>query len=65
MMPNLDGYEACKRIRVNGDTHVPIIATTANVGDDEKIKVSGMSDILGKPFKVDDVLQLLKVHGVI
>jgi signal transduction histidine kinase/CheY-like chemotaxis protein len=63
-MPQLDGYEATKRIRSNDDLwskHVPIIAMTANVfrEDIEKATASGMNDHIGKPIDFMTVLTKL------
>jgi CheY-like chemotaxis protein len=55
-MPEMDGLEATKILRMQGST-CPIIALTANVGTeiyDEAI-AAGMNDLLVKPFKPNDL----------
>jgi CheY-like chemotaxis protein len=65
-MPEMDGYEATRRIR-NLDTPsaatVPIIAMTANVfrEDIEKCLEAGMNGHLGKPLDIGDVLTTLRM----
>ncbi|MDR2088253.1 MAG: response regulator, partial [Clostridiales Family XIII bacterium] len=60
-MPEMDGYEATRRIRAldlpNAAT-VPIIAMTANVfrEDIEKCLEAGMNGHLGKPLDIGEVL---------
>ncbi len=63
-MPELDGYQATRRIRdkeQGTDNHLPVIALTANamVGDREKCLKSGMDDYLSKPIKPDKLLALM------
>src|SRR5690606_12938604 len=54
-MPDMDGFTAVRIIREMENTEksqVPIIALTASVSEDVKMKVkeSGMNDYLSKPF---------------
>ncbi len=65
-MPKMDGYTASKEIRALDDfKKTPIVALTASVIDSAKIKITeaGIDDYLSKPFKVEDLKQmLLKYH---
>lgn len=64
MMPEMDGYEAIKRIRLlNKYEHLPIIALTAKAmkDDREKCLKAGASDYISKPVKLEQLLSLLKV----
>ena len=62
-MPEIDGYEATRRIRaVEGeDEHVYIVALTAfaMAGDRARSLAAGMDDHLTKPLKLDALRELL------
>jgi CheY-like chemotaxis protein/HPt (histidine-containing phosphotransfer) domain-containing protein len=64
-MPEMDGYEATRRIRnpATGtlNPRVPIVAVTANAmpGDREKCLRCGMDDYLAKPIEPDALAQVL------
>jgi len=64
-MPEMDGYEATRRIRaldIPEAKKIPIIAMTANVfrEDIEKCLESGMNGHVGKPIDIDDVVAQLR-----
>lgn len=65
-MPEMDGFEATKRIReLKGKTaKIPIIAMTAYAmaGDREKCLQAGMDDYIPKPLNVDETLSLIKKY---
>ncbi|MCL1835987.1 MAG: response regulator [Treponema sp.] len=67
-MPEMDGYEATRRIRAieaeKGSAKVPIIAMTANVfrEDIEKCLEVGMNNHVGKPLDFDEVLDKLRKY---
>ena len=66
-MPEMDGYEATRRIRsldISNAKTVPIVAMTANAfkEDIENCLSSGMNDHLGKPLDTDDLLDKLKKY---
>jgi PAS domain S-box-containing protein len=63
-MPEMDGYEATRQIRsleVTTDTHVPIVAMTANAmsGDRENCIAAGMDDYVAKPISRHVIVEML------
>ena len=66
-MPEMDGYEAARRIRAMNIPHaktVPIIAMTANVfrEDIEKCLEAGMNSHIGKPVDFQEVITKLHYY---
>ncbi|MBY0370359.1 PAS domain S-box protein [bacterium] len=62
-MPEMDGYEASKRIRLlkAPAAQIPIVAVTASAttGDREKCQRAGMDDYLAKPVQFMDLKKML------
>ncbi len=65
-MPEMDGYEATRRLRSlgRGWDKVPIVALTAHVmaGEREKCLAAGMNDYLPKPFQKDDLNRVIQKY---
>jgi two-component system sensor histidine kinase/response regulator len=71
MMPEMDGYEATKKIRelerqnVNSRRQLHIIAMTANamLGDRDKCIAAGMDDYVSKPVQIGDLKRAIEKWG--
>ncbi|HEY7221759.1 MAG TPA: response regulator, partial [Candidatus Binatia bacterium] len=64
MMPEMDGYETMRRIRLNSRHRLlPILALTAKAmkGDREKCLDAGASDYIAKPVNTEELLSLLRI----
>ncbi|WP_323207173.1 ATP-binding protein [Synechococcus sp. BA-132 BA5] len=69
-MPNVDGFDATRRIREHtGNTVRPwIVAVTANIRDCDRAEAltSGMNDFIGKPISVESLQAALsRAHAAV
>lgn len=57
MMPELDGFEVCRRLRADGDS-TPVLFLTARDGSEDKVRglTLGGDDYLQKPFSLDELV---------
>jgi diguanylate cyclase (GGDEF)-like protein len=66
MMPNMDGYEVCRRLKSNYQTnHIPIIMVTAKADLENKLQgfEDGANDYIAKPFAISELL--VRVRNVL
>lgn len=64
MMPDMDGFELCRRLRHRPDTTaIPIIILTALNELDERLKAfeAGADDFIAKPFQPQELVARVKV----
>ncbi|HLZ70452.1 MAG TPA: response regulator transcription factor [Dehalococcoidia bacterium] len=61
MLPDLDGYEVCRRLRAAGET--PILMLTARDEIDDRVRGldEGADDYLVKPFALQELLARVRV----
>lgn len=64
MMPDLDGFEVCRRLRTEGD-RTPVLFLTARDATEDKVRglTLGGDDYLEKPFSLDELVA--RVHAVL
>ncbi len=66
MMPEMDGYEVCRRLKSNSQTqHIPVLMITALDQPSERVRglEAGADDFLTKP--VDDVQLMARVKSLV
>ena len=65
MMPEMDGYEVCKRLKADASTRdIPVLFITAKTETKDVIKgfrVGGL-DYITKPFRLEEVLARVETH---
>ncbi len=64
MLPRMDGFEVCKRIRESGNI-TPVLFITAKGEEDDRIRglELGGDDYLVKPFSIDELMA--RVRGML
>ncbi|MGH7723796.1 MAG: GGDEF domain-containing response regulator [Candidatus Eiseniibacteriota bacterium] len=65
MMPRMDGYEACRRLRAHFRTrHIPVVMLTAKGAEDDKLVglEGGANDYVTKPWTGRELVQRIRNH---
>ncbi len=65
MMSGIDGYEVCRRIRMNSSlwyTRIIIVSAKAMVSERLKGYQAGADDYLTKPYDAEELLAKVRVH---
>jgi len=65
MMPGMDGFETCRRIKADPETrHIPVVLVTALDGREDRIRglEAGADDFVTKPL--DDVVLFARVRSL-
>lgn len=65
MMPGIDGYETCRRLKLQGSTRdIPVIFMSALAETGHKVRglEAGAVDYVTKPFQQDELLARVGVH---
>lgn len=62
MLPGIDGFAVCRKIREESDT--PILIVSARTGKDDKLNglILGADDYIEKPYDID--IMLAKIAGI-
>ncbi|WP_455716633.1 response regulator transcription factor [Anaerosporobacter sp.] len=62
MLPNMDGFEICKKIRE--EKNIPVIMVSAKKDDIDKIRGLGLGadDYMTKPFSPSELVARVKAH---
>lgn len=71
MLPGIDGYQVCRRLREDGNNDVPILMLTARDALDDRLEGlrAGADDYLVKPFALSELVArieaiLRRSHGL-
>ena len=62
MLPDLDGFEVCRRLRDAGES-VPVIFLTARDETEDRVKglTIGADDYLTKPFSIEELIARIRI----
>jgi CheY-like chemotaxis protein len=66
MMPGMDGYEVCERLKGDAETaRIPVVFLTARKElDEERVRELGAAGVVFKPFEPDELAEELRKLSV-
>ncbi|MCB1742426.1 MAG: response regulator [Gammaproteobacteria bacterium] len=62
LMPDMDGYQACRRLTSDGETkHIPVVFVTSKGQKADRIwaQMQGGRDLVAKPYQPEQILDQL------
>lgn len=64
MLPDLDGYAVCQKIRAHSQRRIPVVMLSANRDPLDVLEALhvGADEYLRKPFDVEDLLAQIRAH---
>lgn len=66
IMPDMDGYEACRQLQASADTKaIPVVFVSSKNQKADQIwaKMQGGKALIGKPYSADQIVDTLKAFG--
>jgi twitching motility two-component system response regulator PilH len=66
IMPDMDGFEACRQLQANPDTKsIPVVFVSSKnqKADHLWAKMQGARALIGKPYEASQILDTLKAFG--
>jgi len=60
IMPEMDGFEACRKLRDDPDTkHIPVIFVTSKHQKADRVwaQMQGAKDFISKPYSADQIVE--------
>lgn len=66
IMPEMDGYESCRRLRGDPETcDIPVIFVTSKNQKSDRFyaRMQGGKDLIGKPVRDNDLLEMISQSG--
>ena len=62
MLPEMDGFQVCSKIRESSNPHILIVSAKNQKADNLKGLYLGADDYIGKPYDID--ILLAKINGI-
>ena len=65
IMPEMDGYEACRQLTNDADTkHIPVVFVTSKDQKADRVwaMMQGGKDLVAKPYTADEILARIQAY---